>query len=161
MILVVADTSPLNYLVQIDGAELLPALYGRVLIPAAVLAELSQPEAPPSVQRWLAGRPAWLEMREVEGPPSPALSGLDAGEAEAIQLAEEQHADLLLIDERQGSRIAQQHGLEVTGTLGVLLQAARRGLVDLETALDGLRATGFRHTPELFARVRRAVKEPG
>jgi predicted nucleic acid-binding protein len=161
MILVVADTSPLNYLVRIECAELLPALFDRIVIPSAVLRELGDPDAPPAVRQWVGSRPEWLEIREIQGPPPPALlAELDAGEAEAIQLAAELRADLLLIDERKGTSLAQREGLEVTGTLGVLLQAARSGLVDLDAALGRLQRTGFRATPELFARVRRALGEP-
>ncbi len=159
MILVVADTSPLNYLVQIYCQELLPALYERIMVPGAVIEELTHSKTPSVVREWLRSGPQWLEVRKIRGPQSPALSGLDAGEAEAIQLAEEEHADLVLIDERKGVRIAQRQGLEVTGTLGVLLQAARRELVNLDSALLQLQSTDFRYTPELFAQVRRALGE--
>lgn len=156
MILVVADTSPLNYLVQIKCQELLPALYERALIPPAVMEELAHPQAPAAVRDWLRGGPKWLDVCEIRGPRSAAL---DPGEAEAIQLAQEEHADLVLIDERRGVALAQQQGLEVTGTLGVLLQAARRKLVDLDTALRRLQATDFRYTPQLFEQVCRALGE--
>lgn len=95
----------------------------------------------------------------MQGLQSAVLGGLDAGEAAAIQLARQEHADLLLIDERKGARIAQLQGLEVTGKLGVLLQGARRGLLDLDTALLALQSSDFRYTPELFAQVRRALEE--
>ncbi|MGI8742004.1 MAG: DUF3368 domain-containing protein [Bryobacteraceae bacterium] len=147
------------YLVQIGCQELLPALYERILVPGAVIEELTHSETPSVVREWLSGKPKWLEVRTIRGAKSPALSGLDAGEAEAIQLAEKEHADLLLIDERKGVRIAQLQGLEVTGTLGVLLQAARRELVDLDRALLALQSTDFRYTPELLAQVRRALGE--
>ena len=67
-------------------------------------------------------------------PPKPdaELADLDLGEREAIQLAEEQHADLLLIDERKGRQRARQRGLKTTGTLGVLLSAGELGLIDSE-----------------------------
>jgi predicted nucleic acid-binding protein len=71
------------------------------------------------------------------------LARLDPGERQAIQLAKQEHADLLLIDEKLGPRIARERGLAVTGTLGVLLQAAERGLIDIEQALTDLRATDF------------------
>lgn len=160
MILVVADTSPLNYLVQIGCEELLPALYDRILVPAAVIEELTHPSTPVAVHDWLASEPKWLEVRAIQEPHSPALAGLDAGEAEAIQLAQQEHADLLLIDERKGVSLAQRQGLEVTGTLGVLLQAARRRLIVLDDALLRLQNTDFRYTPHLLAQVRRALGEP-
>jgi predicted nucleic acid-binding protein len=77
-------------------------------------------------------------------------------EREAIQLAREEHADLLLMDERAGVKAARQLGLPVTGTLGVLASAARRGLLNIDAALSRLRATDFRCTPRLLEQVRRA-----
>ena len=159
MILVVADTSPLNYLVQIGCQEILPSLYERVLVPEAVIAELEHPLTPAVVRAWLSAGPKWLEVRAVRTARSSALAGLDPGEAEAIQLAELEHADLLLMDERRGVSVAQRQGLEVTGTLGVLLQAARRQIVVLDDALARLQATDFRYTPRLLEQVRKSALE--
>lgn len=154
MIVVVADTSPLNYLVQIDSQELLAALYEHVLVPPAVMSELHHPRTPPAVRAWLEHLPAWLEIRAVQSATLATLAGLDPGEREAIQLAQEQHADLLLMDERRGVAFARRQGFEVTGTLGVLVQAARLGLVEIDAALNRLQTTDFRATPELFAQAR-------
>ena len=82
---VVADTTPINYLVLIGQIELLSSLYNRVLIPPAVLAELRHPLAPQPVRAWANNPPQWLQMRS----PSSILilSQLDPGEMEAIALA--------------------------------------------------------------------------
>jgi predicted nucleic acid-binding protein len=66
--LIVADTSPLNYLVLIGRVELLRELYGRVTIPEAVLTELQGEKAPDAVKQWIASRPEWLEVRTLSGP---------------------------------------------------------------------------------------------
>ncbi len=87
--------------------------------------------------------------------PTPPLKGVDLGERQAIQLAIDEHADALIIDDRAGAKLALKLGLEVTGTLGVLLEAANSGLVDLETVLQKLQATAFRYTPRLFEEVKR------
>jgi predicted nucleic acid-binding protein len=155
MTVVVSDTSPLNYLIQIDCEHLLPALYGHVLIPRAVLDELSDPATPATVREWLTHIPEWLAIRDAPAILDPALGEIDLGEREAIQLAMDEHADLLLIDDRAGVRLALRFGFEVTGTLGVLLQAAKKQLVDLEAALQKLQTTAFRHTPGLLEEVRR------
>jgi predicted nucleic acid-binding protein len=107
MILVVADTSPLHYLICIGAEGLLPALYDRILIPGGVFAERMHPETPLIVREWLSHAARWLEIQVILESPSPALAGLAAGEAEAIQLAVQENTGLLLIDERRGAKIAQ------------------------------------------------------
>jgi predicted nucleic acid-binding protein len=151
--IVVADTAPLNYLIQIDCDDLLPKLYERIVVPAGVMQELADAAAPASVRRWLAHVPIWIDVRLSAAPPDPQLADLDLGERQAIQLAEEQHADLLLIDERKGRRRARQRGLKTTGTLGVLLSAAELHLIDPESAYNRLLTeTTFRTSAELEAR---------
>src|ERR1051325_3478303 len=152
MILVVADTTPLRYLVEIGYEYLLPRLFTKVWIPGAVIDELQQPRTPSIVHKWAGQIPPWVEVREIPGPSSEhELAGLDRGEWEAIQLAKEINANLLLIDERAGVRAARKQGFIVTGTLGVLVEAARSGLISIEEALGCLAKTHFRRTPDLFA----------
>jgi hypothetical protein len=62
MRLVVADSSPLNYLVWIEQVEILPALFERIFVPEVVQNELRHSEAPESVRRWIAAPPSWLEI---------------------------------------------------------------------------------------------------
>lgn len=148
--IVVADTSPINYFVQIGCESVLPSLYQRVLIPPSVLDELGHPDAPKVVAKWLLKLPRWIEVRRTVALPDAALAELDPGEREAIQLAQEQRADLLLIDERRGRLEAKRRGLTTTGTLGVLVAAARNGLLDAAAAYQQLAAnTNFRCSPEV------------
>lgn len=158
MTLVVADTSPLNYLVQIGCEHVVPSLYGRILVPAAVIGELTSEGTPAAVRTWLQANPAWVETRRIREPLSPILAGLHRGEAEAIPLTEQERAGLLLMDDRKGARVARQRGLEVMGTLGVLLQAGKGGFLNLDDALTPLEATDFRCTTELFAHVRASAR---
>jgi predicted nucleic acid-binding protein len=149
--IVIANTSPLNYLVLIGKAEVLRRLYGQVVIPEAVLRELQNPEAPAAVAEWVAQPPAWLEVRRGSVPSDPGLRLLGEGEREAITLAMQYRRDaLLLMDEGHGRREARRRNLRVTGTLGVLNDAASRGWVDLPSVFECLRQTTFRASPSLL-----------
>ena len=97
MILVVADTGPICYLALIEAADILARLYDRVVLPSAVLAELTHPNAPAAVKAWASRLPAWVEVRRATH--VDAGSVLGPGEAEAIALAQELKADSLLLDE--------------------------------------------------------------
>ncbi len=141
---IVADTTPLNYLILIQAADVLPTLYGRVIVPPAVTAELAHLNTPAIVRAWISQPPKWLEVVSLKQPVDSALANLDAGEREAISLASELQAILLLMDERDGVTIARQRGLKVVGTLAVLDIAADHGLVELQTMFERLRATTFR-----------------
>jgi predicted nucleic acid-binding protein len=151
MPVIVSDTTPLNYLVLIEAVDILPRLYTRVLIPPAVREELNQPNTPELVRSWLAQSPSWLEVVSPSLPPDPALSHLDGGETQAIALALEYQAELLLLDERDGTLAARERGLTVLGTLGVLDRAAALGWVDLPTTFTRLRQTTFRSPLRLMA----------
>src|SRR5438270_3804523 len=97
--IVVCDTSPLNYLVLIDLQHVLPELFERILIPSAVRDELQSAGAPEAIVRFMAAAPAWLEPREVSEV-DPKLQHLDRGEREAIDLGMRLSADVVLLDER-------------------------------------------------------------
>lgn len=137
-----------NYLILIGQIGLLPRMFERVVLPDAVRAELSSALAPVAVRRWIAAAPAWLEIHDTTG--LPRVTGLDDGETAAIALAESLRADLLLIDERDGFRVAVQRGLRATGTLGLLDRAAERGLVDFAAAICALEGTTFRRPTALI-----------
>lgn len=162
--IVVADASPLNYLIQLQCDEVLHLLYRRVYVPQAVVEELGHPAAPGKVSAWLARVPDWLEIRNVTAASDPALAVLGPGEQQAIQLAQQQNADLLLIDERRGRLEAMRRGIPTTGTLGVLLAAGTRHLLDAEPVFRRLLAeTNFRATAEvetLFLKLLRGGKRP-
>lgn len=149
--LVVSDTTPLNYLVLIGHADVLPKLFGRVLTVPAVINELLHPGCPQIVRQWTSAKPAWLEVR----PPSSLESSLKLGrgETEAISLAHEIHADVVLIDERKGTQAAEGLGLLVTGTLGVLQLADEKGVLNLEEAIGALRLTTFRCTESVVEKL--------
>lgn len=132
--LIVADTSPLNYLILIGVIDLLPAIYNEICVPEAIITELCDPGAPLAVRAWAKTPPAWLKILPTPQP-LPDFK-LDWGESAVIQLAITLKADRVLIDEALGRQVATGHGLNVLGTLGVLVAAARLGLIDLKTGLS-------------------------
>src|ERR1044072_6870374 len=117
--LVIADNSPLRYLIVIDCVHVLPVLFGRILLPTAVVEELQHPHTPAVVRTWMTHPPAWLEVRAITGARDATVAELEAGEQEAIVLARELHADLLLIDDGKGRDITFGQGLRPMGTVGV------------------------------------------
>lgn len=147
---VVSNTSLLNYLTLIGLEHLLPALFGRVIIPLAVQDELRVPGAPAQIRELLDRRPAWLEATKAPPVSDPILAGLDKGEREAIALAVNIRAELTLLDENRGRNAAERLGLNVAGTIGVLDGAARAGLIDTADAIKRLRKTTFRSSPRLY-----------
>lgn len=140
---VVSDTSPLCYLVLIDLVDVLSELYGRVVIPQAVRNELAASESPAIVQTWITKPPNWLDVQTFAGQIDAELSQLDPGEGEAIALAEQLEASLILLDEKVARQIALSRGLEIIGLLGILGIAANRNLINFASAIERLQETNF------------------
>lgn len=148
--IVVADTTPVNYLVLIGQIELLPALYDRVFIPTAVYQELQHSGTPPVVRAWATQLPAWCEVYAPTFELDSGLRELDAGERDAIRLALELGIHTLVTDDRDARREAERRKLNVTGTVTLLERAGQRGLIDFRATLEMLEQTNFR----LSARIR-------
>ena len=139
--IVVSDTSPLNYLILLKKDHILPGLFGAVVVPPAVVTELARKESPEPVQAWLLAPPAWLRVQTPQQ--AEAALDLDPGETQAILLAEELHAERVLLDDSKARRIALARGLKVAGTLAILVEAHLRGFLDLKRTLNELRETTF------------------
>jgi len=124
-VVVVAGSSPLIYLSRIGHLYVLEALFGDVIVPRLVWDEAVQrrPSAPGADEIRRA-----QYLRIVDNPLHSADLGLDPGETAAILIAASLHAELLLIDERVGRKVAQERGLTVRGTIGVLVQAKESGV---------------------------------
>jgi len=149
--LVVADTTPINYLILIGQVEILPSLFERVVIPQAVATELQHPRAPAAVRAWIETPPSWCAIRQSQREPDAMLMQLGAGEREAILLAHELPADTFLTDDLEGREEAIRRGLAVMGTLGILDRAALRELIDLPAVIARLQTTSFYAPPEIIA----------
>lgn len=155
---VVSNTSPILNLAIVGQLNLLHHQFGEILIPSAVLHELKIGEQRPGSQAMSEAISAgWIQVREMSDQPLTQLlkQTLDKGEAEAIALAIELKADWILLDEREGRKVAKSLGLKVIGILGVLLRAKQAGeLESLQPVIDKLiNQAGFRIAPELLAQV--------
>lgn len=163
--IVVSDASPIISLSAVGRLDLLAQLYERVIVPTSVHEEITAAEPDrPGVKELRAAE--WLSMvlpkdrvlvRALEGE-------LDGGEAEAIALAIEVGADLLIVDERRGREVARRMGVKVIGVLGILIEAkTRRLLPAVEPILEALLTkSGFRISQSLYRRVLEASDEaPG
>ena len=157
--IVVADTSPLNYMVLIGAVDVLESLFSRVFVPQTVATELTAPQAPAEVRAWIAEPPAWLDIQ-----PDPPLDGtldaLDPGERAAIALAVSFHASRLLIDDFDGRVAAERRRIRVTGTLGILAAAHRGELLNFDEAVNRLSNTTFYLSPQLLAATRKLLSIP-
>jgi predicted nucleic acid-binding protein len=159
---IVSDTTSLIVLEKLASLGLLCKLFDQILIPAVVLAELQA--GSPDITVLLEHLPCFVVM---DVPASKRLSALllllDAGEANAIELATSLNLPLI-IDERKGRQIAKQFGIRITGFAGLLIQANRSKFVDTGTALamlDQAIANGLRLAPSLQQQVRDVLEYGG
>ena len=140
MAVVVSDTTPLHYLILVGRDFILHELYGTVVIPPAVLQELSHASAPVRISNWAANPPAWVTVSAPELIPA-KFDGLDLGERQALALALELRADLVLLDDRLARRVARRELLNVKGTLGIVAHAAKANLLDFVETINQLQRT--------------------
>ena len=146
---VICNTSPLQYLHQIDLLHLLPTLFGPVQAPSAVVAELSEGRRRGVPLPELAEL-SWITTQRVDaGKLSSPTTNLGSGEKEVLALGLEASDSLLVLDDRDARRHAIAMGLEITGTVGILLLAKERGILDsVQPALARLQALRFRLSAE-------------
>ena len=161
MLKVVSNSSPLIHLGKISLLDLLAEQFGRILIPRAVWREAVEEGRDEPDAKAIAAA-SWIKVEEVHSSPllTTLLALLDKGEAEAIVLALEVGADLILLDESDARRVAELYDLQKTGSLGVLIKAKRQGRIQsLKVYLDQLRSTGFYLSAKVYNEVLEAVNE--
>jgi predicted nucleic acid-binding protein len=158
-VIVVSDSSPLIALARVGQFHLLQSLFGEVLVPGAVWDEVVQVDRPEVTQIVAA---EWVKVVAV--PDDSYLlvlrTEVDRGEAEAIALAADVRADLLLLDERYARQLAVSMGFEIIGVAGVLGLAKARGfLIEVRPVLDQLRELNFHLGTALYEQTLRSAGE--
>jgi predicted nucleic acid-binding protein len=143
MAVVVSDTTPLHYLILIGRESILERLYGKVFIPPAVLTELSHAAAPGQISNWAALLPTWVTVAAPRSMPA-WFDRLDFGERQALALAKEMRADLVLLDDKAARQVARRELMTVKGTLGIVAAAAKANLLDFVQTVEQLQDTNMR-----------------
>ena len=159
---IVCDTGPLLHLFEADLLAILEAA-GNTLVPPAVAGELEGMEPGPDLSDlgWVEVRPLG-EVHEAEARAWESAGLLHRGEGEALALARQEGADWFLTDDSAARVVAQQLGIEVHGSLGVLLWGAATGLLDppaAKAALDRLHRSSLWVSPHVLSEARRALVE--
>ena len=152
--IVVADATPIRHLEVIGELHIPHILYGEIIIPHTVHSELPRHSTPERVRLLIQNPPSWLQTRRASKINEPDLMPLHPGEREAIALATELTAELLIVDDHAGLKVAKARGLPVIQTLTVMEAADGRGLLpDFRSTLDALRASGFYISEKLYVSV--------
>jgi predicted nucleic acid-binding protein len=147
---VISDSSCLIGLLNIGRLDLLQELYGEVWTTPQVIAEVG------------AGLPRWIIVQEASDKVlvTQLLASIDQGEATAIALATEFQDVVVILDDLDARAAAIRLGLELTGTLGVLLLAKQAGIIlEIRSAIDGLALVGFRMSDGLRSKMLRMAGE--
>ncbi|MCM1327430.1 MAG: DUF3368 domain-containing protein [Bacteroidales bacterium] len=163
--IVISDTTPIISLMKAGQLELLHELFGIVYIPKAVYQELTENEIFLEEIR-IIQECEFLYVDEVDNAKSVVIlrnfTGLDAGESEAIILADEKHSDVLLMDEHKGRQVAKKLGITIVGTIGILAQAFDEGLLtkeDVEECIGRLKESGIRISEKLYQSLRKNMEK--
>lgn len=156
--IVVSDNSVLSCLAEMGELDLLRRLYGTVTVTETIRREAIHPNAPESLRHLFLMTPDWISVVPDEAPYLEETGALDAGEASAITLAwRYRNASLLILDEKRGRKVASALGLQITGTAGLLTDAAAAGLIDFEDAFLRLAQTGFRLSAQVVDALRQSL----
>jgi predicted nucleic acid-binding protein len=159
-VIVVSDNSVLSCLSQLGELDLLRRLYGKVTITETIHREAVHASAPEALRLLFLRPPDWISVVPDESSYLEETGALDAGEASAITLAwQYRDTSLLILDEKRGRKVASALGLQITGTAGLLTDAAAAGLVDFEDVFLRLSQTGFRLSSQVVETLRQSVNK--
>lgn len=159
MLKVISNTTPIISLLKIDKLDIIKDLYGEIFIPNEVFNEI---EAGKNKEFYKdLSEIEWIKIEEIKNKNSLSyFIDLDKGEAEAIILATEKEADLIIIDESLGRFYAKHSGLKVTGTIGMLLKAKNLGFInEIKPLLSELKSKNIWLSDSLVEKALKLAKE--
>jgi predicted nucleic acid-binding protein len=145
--IIVSDTTPLRYLIEIEQAHILEKLYGKITIPQKVFSELQGENTPPKVKEWIQAHPEWIEVKQADTSIFTPQRHIQDGEHEAIALAIELKADAFLSDDGDAIQEARRLNIPTVRLFNILESAAEITLIDLPEAVEKIRNTTFRMPP--------------
>lgn len=142
--IVISDTTPLRYLIEIGVESILANLFSKIIIPTAVFGELQRHKTPQPVRDWITNHPSWLIVQQADLSLYIPQKRIGDGEREAFALALELNADAVLLDDKGAMTEAKRLNLTVIRTFDLLERAAEQGLIDLSVTIDRMKLTTFR-----------------
>jgi predicted nucleic acid-binding protein len=157
MAVVVSDTTPLHYLILVRQETILERLYENIIIPPGVLAELSHESAPVQILNWARNLPSWVTVIAPKSIPA-RFAVLDFGERQALALAKEIGADLILLDDKVARKVASHESMKVKGTLGVIAEAAKAHLLNFNETIEELQKTSMHLDQEVINEIMQEFK---
>jgi predicted nucleic acid-binding protein len=146
--IIISDTTPIRYLVEIEKAHILEELFGKIIIPEKVFLELQGRRTPPKVIAWIQAHPDWIEIRHADTSLVTTQKKIGPGEIEAFALALELKADAVLLDDKDATTEAERLHIEVIATFNILESAAEKNLIDLPATIQEMQSTSFRLPPQ-------------
>jgi uncharacterized protein len=157
---VISDTSVLSALAEIGLAELIPTVVGVVVVTETVYQECLHPRGPATTRQLLLTA-TWMTRVADPAQLMPETASLDPGEATSITYACQQAGPrMLLVDDAAARKLCQSLQLPITGTMGILYEAAKLGLIDFDTAIGQLKGTSFRISDAIIAGLRQRLATP-
>ncbi len=157
---IICDTSPLQYLHQLDLLDLLPSLAEKIVVPSAVLSEI-EVEIENGVDLPDLMTLDWIEIRQPKSAAAlPLIVDLGIGETEVLALALESPGAIVILDDLLARKTAKRLGIKIIGTLGILLEAKKKNLLpEITTVLDNLEKLRFRLSDETRKAVLKLANE--
>ena len=157
---IICDTSPLQYLHQAGQLDLLTKLFGKIIVPTAVLAEIEIGRRN-AVDLPNLSELDWIEIRSPKNAAGLSLTAnLGGGETEVLTLALESRGTIVILDDLAARRVAKTLRIKIIGTLGILLEAKRKNLiVEIKPVLDNLEKLRFRLAPQTRTAVLKLANE--